>query len=172
MVEAEVTPSAQQTVVTYTASVERMRSWPGTDPTDLTCANFVYHLLEHVEWSNVATCYGLSFRFAETIRTIDGDHEGLEFSIRQKGHRASVRVDLPGARAATVWARPGKGDSGNPVLDMLIDSQGIPESVVEQVLDLVHGRGGVIEKGSIRVLWDGDLKVCLQTLVRIGKALE
>jgi len=160
----------------------------GPDPTDLTCANFVYHLLEHVEWSNVATCYGLSFRFAETIRTIDGDHEGLEFSIRQEGARAHhrppvwvqvqseriarVRMDLPGAKAERVWARAGKGDSGNPVLDMLIDSQGIPESVVEQVIDLVHGRGGVIEKGSIRVLWDGDLKVCLQTLVRIGKALE
>ncbi len=123
------------------------------------------------QWNEAAKSYGLSFRFASGLRTIDGDHEGMEISIRQEGHKARVWVDLPGARAATVWARPGKGDSGNPVLDMLIDSQGIPESVVEQVLDLVHGRGGTIEKGDIRVLWEGDMELCLQTMVLIRRAL-
>jgi len=123
-------------------------------------------------WSTAARAYRLSFRFASGLRHITGDHEGMEISIRQDGHRAYVLVDLAGQLSKRPWARAGKGDCGNPVLDMLIDSHGIPESEVERVLDLVHGRGGVIENGVLRVTWDGDMERCLETVISIGKALQ
>lgn len=56
-----------------------------------------------------------------------------------------------------VSARPGQGDTGNPVLDLLLDTQGLPAAAHEAVLLLVHGQGGTLEQGQLRVLHPGPL---------------
>ena len=98
----------------------------------------------------------------------EGRVDGVEVSVRQNGHVADVQVSMP----QQVFVRPGQGNSGNPVLDLLVDSQGIPDALVEPVLEVVHGRGGVIDCGALRVTWTGDIKGCLDTVLAIARGLR
>jgi len=119
-------------------------------------------------WHVAARHHGLRFRFASGLRHIQGKVDGIEVSVRQNGQVADVQVSVP----QQVFVRPGKGDSGNPVLDLLVDSQGIPDAVVEPVLEVVHGRGGVIDRGVLRVSWTGDIKGCLDSVLAIARGLR
>lgn len=119
-------------------------------------------------WHAAARHHGLRFRFASGLRHIQGKVDGIDVSVRQNGPVADVQVSVP----QQVFVRPGKGDSGNPVLDLLVDSQGIPDAVVEPVLEVVHGRGGIIDRGALRVNWTGDIKGCLDTVLAIARGLR
>ena len=120
-------------------------------------------------WRVAAEGRGLRFRMVAGLRQIDGiTRDGVEVSVRQHGSAADVSVDIP----AGPWARQGRGSSGNPVLDLLIDSHGIPDSACEGVLDVVHGRRGRLEEGRLLVRWTGDMEACLDTVLSIARALR
>ena len=68
-------------------------------------------------------------------------------SVVVEPHDTAVRFVLELERDWT--ARPGKGASGNIVLDHLLDTKNIPESAAPPVLELVHGAGGLIDEGQV-----------------------
>lgn len=76
-------------------------------------------------------------------------------------HDTAVRFVMDLGRTWT--ARPGKGTSGNIVLDHLLDTSEVPESSAPAVLDLVHGAGGLIEDGLV-TLTTGETKRGLRLL--------
>lgn len=120
-------------------------------------------------WRVAAETHGLRFRMAAGLRQIHGStRDGVEISVRQKGSAAEVWADIPHGP----WARPGRGSCGNPVLDMLIDSHGIPDSECERVLEVVHGHGGLLDQGRLQVSWSGDMDHCLDTVLTIARALR
>ena len=114
-------------------------------------------------WRQAAEEHGLNFRVAYGLRRIEGDG----FLALQEARHAVITAHVP----PQVRAVPGSGNSGNPVLDMLIDSQHVPDELVESVLDLVHGRGATIRDGQLRLEWSGDMVEALGLVMPLAKVL-
>jgi hypothetical protein len=143
--------------------------WQQVQPALERADRLLLEIEEAGAWKDAAAAYGLRFRMHSGLRQISGETgDGIDVSIRQEGSEADVRVAVP----AGVWAREGKGSAGNVVLDMLIDSQGIPQGIAEQVLDVVHGRQGRIESGALLVRWQGEMDACLDTVIAIARGLR
>lgn len=143
--------------------------WQQVQPALERAERLLLEIEEAGAWKDAAAAHGLRFRIHSGLRQINGEtRDGVEVSVRQDGSAAEVRVQMP----PEVWARGGRGSAGNVVLDLLIDSQGIPDHVAEHVLEVVHGRGGRIESGALHVRWSGDMEGCLNTVLGIARGLS
>jgi hypothetical protein len=72
-----------------------------------------------------------------------GELNGRPVTATASGPLLTLAVDLD----VHMRASAGSGSCGNPVLDALIDSSGVPEGDEGRILGFVHGEGGRIEGG-------------------------
>lgn len=71
-----------------------------------------------------------------------------------------------------LYPRPGTGGIGDPVMDLLVESSGVPAEAREAVLALVHGRGACIEQGELRLCHLGPLAEIWPEVLGLLEALE
>lgn len=67
----------------------------------------------------------------------------------------------------TLRAVPGRGRSGNPVLDLCMDTHGIPETLATTLLGLLHEQDGTCQGGTLETSWRGDLESLFAELDRV-----
>jgi hypothetical protein len=120
---------------------------------------------EHLAWpidlADAVERKGLWGQLADQHALVwSGEHlklEGLigdrvvEISLEDGAVCVSVQV------SPSLYAERGTGQSGDPVLDMLVDSHGIPGPARELVLGLVHGHHAEISGGWLQLRHQGSL---------------
>lgn len=106
-------------------------------------------------WGRLITEHGLQAQRSETGETtLRGRVHGRSLTLTQSPDRGlQLQAELP----QTLRVVLGKGQTGNPVMDMLVDAQGLPAGSDEAVLSLVHGHGARMEAGALQVSHRGPL---------------
>ena len=95
----------------------------------------------------------------------DLDVEGVRIKARVRRDRCALALAVPDH----ITARKGKGDTGNPILDRFVSSEGVPESATGHILELVHEHGGSLDAGLARVKCPTPrLEQTLNTLVELA----
>ena len=105
-------------------------------------------------WGRLAEQHALRLLWAEDYPRLKGMLLGrsLELTQTSAGVLLSVQVN------PELFAERGRGDCGDPVLDLLIDSRRVPLAAREAVLALVHGKGAEIGGGRLTLLYPGSLQ--------------
>lgn len=105
-------------------------------------------------WGELRQSYGMTLGRLESGHPfLQGSVHGQGVSITQSAAGLSLVASVPKGLRAVL----GAGDTGNPVLDMLLDTQGIPPGADEAVLALVHGHGAQLQDGELSLLYPGPL---------------
>ncbi|MFT5585865.1 MAG: hypothetical protein ACI9VR_003460 [Cognaticolwellia sp.] len=105
-------------------------------------------------WGQIAAQYEMyAGRMVSGHPYLKGRVCGRELSIVQSAEGLSLVTSIP----STLRAVLGTGSSGNPVVDLLLDTQDIPPNAHEAVLVLVHGLGATLQDGELKLLHLGPL---------------
>ncbi len=121
-------------------------------------------------WGALAAQHDLVWgRGAEGYPELKGPVAGRACLLRQEGP-SGLYLEL--ALPPGLYARPGTGVSGDPMMDLLVESSGIPVGAREAVLALVHGRGAHIEGGRLQLSHPGSLGALWPELWALVEALE
>ncbi|MFT5585866.1 MAG: hypothetical protein ACI9VR_003461 [Cognaticolwellia sp.] len=105
-------------------------------------------------WGELELAYGLTKGRLQTGHPfIQGSVHGRAVCITQTADGLSLVASVPAGLRAVL----GAGETGNPVLDMLLETQGVPPGAEEAVLSLVHGLGAQLQDGELGVLHAGPL---------------
>ena len=88
-------------------------------------------------------------------------NSSLQVEATGQGLWVQARVD------PSLHALPGKGSSGNPVLDLCMDTQGVPPDLVTPILSLLHEQGGRCQNGALETTWPGGLGELLGALSQV-----
>lgn len=121
-------------------------------------------------WGALAAQHDLVWgRGAEGYPELKGPVAGRACLLRQQGP-SGIYLEL--ALPPELFAQPGTGVSGDPMMDLLVESSGIPEGAREAVLALVHGRGARIGEGQLRLSHPGRLGELWPEVWALVEALE
>ncbi len=106
-------------------------------------------------WAALITDHELQAQRSETGETtLQGTVHGRSICLTQSPARGlQLQAEIP----QTLRVVLGRGQTGNPVMDMLVDAQGLPPGSDEAVLSLVHGHGARMDGGALQVTHRGPL---------------
>lgn len=105
-------------------------------------------------WGELEQTHGLARSLLRNqVPVLQGSVYGRAVSLSQSGAGVSLVAAVPlGLEAAL-----GSGNTGNPVLDMLLETKGVPPGAEEAVLALVHGQGARLKHGELSLTFAGPL---------------
>lgn len=105
-------------------------------------------------WGSLADQHALRLFWEQDYPRLKGKLSGRAVALTQTSAGVQLRVQVN----SELFAERGSGDCGDPVLDLLIDSRGVPLGAREAVLALVHGKGAEISDGRLTLLYPGSLQ--------------
>jgi hypothetical protein len=113
------------------------------------------------EWAQVAMAHNLQLTQTPAgLPRLEGRIHGRSLQIEATGEGLWVRTQTdPSLRAI-----PGRGDSGNPVLDLCMDTHGVPEALITPLLELLHQQGGRCSEGALETSWTGGVEELFERL--------
>lgn len=115
-------------------------------------------------WAELATAHKLELSQTPAgLPRIAGSVHGRSLQIEATGEDLWVHAQA----APTLRALPGTGQSGNPVLDLCMDTQGVPEDLVTPLLELLHRQGGRCLDGALETHWEGGLAELFEQLLPV-----
>lgn len=105
-------------------------------------------------WGELEKTHGLArSQLPGQHPVLQGSVHGRAVSLSQSAEGLSLVASMPQGLEAVL----GSGSTGNPVLDMLLDTTGVPPGAEEAVLALVHGHGARLQDGELSLLHAGPL---------------
>ena len=110
--------------------------------------------MDSERWPQLAGRIGLRLEEGE----LSGQRDEAEVRLRREHDHIEVEVQV----GESPTARPGRGRSGNAVLDLLLHTEGVPDEAAQHVLALVHGGGLTLYRGRLRGRWVGTVKALLE----------
>ena len=116
------------------------------------------------EWAHVAAEHKLKLtQTSKGLPRLEGSIHGRTLQIEATGEGLWVRAQTD----PTLRAIPGKGNSGNPVLDLCMDTHGVPEVLTTPMLELLHQQGGRCVDGVLESTWTGGQRALFERLLPV-----
>lgn len=117
-------------------------------------------------WAEVAREHGLVLTQSPVgMPRLQGTLHDRSLQVEATGEGLWVHAEVD----PSLYAAPGRGRSGNPVLDLCMDTRGVPDTLVEALLQLLHQQGGSCVDGALKTHWDGSLGELLGLLQGVLK---